>query len=77
MNHTISFRRPELRHELTKMSVPRDTDAATQIRRLKNLGNKIVDVSPPLERYGPPQNPQIPELDVVGDAKSSLRNGAE
>jgi hypothetical protein len=57
MNHTISFRRPELNHVLSKMSVPPDTDVAAQIRRLEDLGYKIVDVSPPLEPYGPPRNP--------------------
>ncbi len=67
MNHTISFRRPELRHALSTMSVPPDTDVSAQIRRLEDLGYQIVDVSPPLEPYGPPPNPlaQTPELNLV------------
>lgn len=77
MNHTISFRRPELRYVLSTMSVPSETDVAAQIRRLEDLGYDIVEVSPPLERYGPPQNPRRPELSVINQATSSLRSSAE
>jgi hypothetical protein len=74
VNHTISFRRPELRYVLSKMSVPPEADVAVQIRRLEDLGYKIVDVSPPLECYGPPQNPQQFQLFAIGqEAPSSVR----
>ena len=66
MNPTISFRRPELRHVLSTMSVPADTDVAAQIHRLEGLGYKIVEVSPPLDPCGPPQNPHTPELSASG-----------
>ncbi len=67
MNHTISFRRPEQRHVLSTMSVPPDTDVAAQIRRLEDLGYKIVEISPPLDPCGPPQNPQPPERNIAGE----------
>jgi len=49
------------------MSVPPGADVAEHVRRLKDLGYKIVDVSPPLDGYGPPQNPHpcLPELRVA------------
>jgi hypothetical protein len=53
VTHTISFRRPELIHVLSKMSVPPQADVGAQIRRLRNLGYQIVDVRPPLIIYGP------------------------
>jgi len=62
VTHTISFRRPELRHVLSKMSVPPGEDVAAQIRHLEDLGYKVENVSPPLTGYGPPQNPRIPQL---------------
>lgn len=71
MNRTISFRRPELHYVLSKMSVPPETDVAVQIRRLEDLGYKIVDVSPPHECYGPPQNPQLFQLFANGQTASS------
>lgn len=49
MNYIISFRRPELRHVLSKMVVPPEADVAVHIRRLQDLGYQIVEVSPPLE----------------------------
>jgi hypothetical protein len=49
VTHTISFRRPELRHVLSAMSVPPEADVAAQIHRLQSLGYQIVDVSPPLK----------------------------
>lgn len=75
MNHTISFRRPELRHVLSKMSVPPAADVAEHVRHLESLGYKIIDVSPPLERYGPPNDPRAPA--IGGNATSSLRGGPE
>lgn len=53
MYHIISFRRPELRHVLSKMTVPPEADVAAQIRRLQDLGYQIVDVTPPGDGYGP------------------------
>lgn len=67
MNHTISFRRPELRHVLSKMSVPSDTDVAAQIRRLEDLGYIIVEVSPPIDPCGPPHKPLTPGLRFIGE----------
>jgi hypothetical protein len=32
---------------------------AAQVRHLEDLGYKIVEVLPPLDGYGPPQNPQM------------------
>jgi hypothetical protein len=58
VTHTISFRRPELRHVLSRMSVPPGEDVAAQVRRLEDLGYKVENVSPPLTGYGPPQNPR-------------------
>lgn len=71
MNHTISFRRPELRYVLSKMSVPPEGDVTAQIHRLEMLGYNIVAVVPPLECYGPPQNPQLFQLHTIGQAASS------
>jgi hypothetical protein len=65
VTHTISFRRPELRHVLSKMSVPPGEDVVAQIRHLEDLGYKVENVSPPLTGYGPPQNPRIPQLLAV------------
>jgi hypothetical protein len=53
VNHTISFRRPDLRYVLSTIFVPSGTDVTVQIRRLQDLGYQIVDVMPPLEGYGP------------------------
>jgi hypothetical protein len=53
VTHTISFRRPELRYVLSKMSVPPEADVVAQIQRLQDLGYQIVDVTPPLDGYGP------------------------
>ena len=68
VTHTISFRRPELRHVLSAMSVPPGTDVAAQIHRLQGLGYQIVDVSPPLEgnSYAP-----TAELRMVRKAATS------
>jgi hypothetical protein len=73
VTHTISFRRPELHYVLSKMSVPPGTDVAAQIHHLEDLGYKIVDVSPPLSVYGPPQNPrpQTRSLFAAGKQGSS------
>jgi hypothetical protein len=57
MTHTIRFRRPELPYVLSTMSVPPGSDTGEHVRRLEDLGYKIVDVSPPLGGYGPPQKP--------------------
>jgi hypothetical protein len=53
VSHTISFRRPELRHVLSTIFVPPGADVEAQIRRLQDLGYQIVDVAPPLDGYGP------------------------
>ena len=66
VTHTISFRRPELRHVLAKMSVPPSEDVAAQVRHLEDLGYKVEDVSPPLTGYGPPQNPHPNLLFAAG-----------
>ena len=65
VTHTISFRRPELRHVLSKMSVPPGEDVAAQVRRLEDLGYRVEDVSPPLTGYGPPQNPRTLQLFAI------------
>jgi hypothetical protein len=57
MIHTIRFRRPELPYVLSTMSVPPGADTEGHVRRLEDLGYKIIDVSPPLGGYGPPQRP--------------------
>jgi hypothetical protein len=62
LSHTISFRRPELPYVLSTMSVPPESDVMEHIRRLKDLGYKIIAVTPPLNGYGPPQNPNRLEL---------------
>jgi hypothetical protein len=62
LSHTIRFRRPELPYVLSTMSVPPGSDVAEHIRRLKDLGYKIIAVIPPLDGYGPPQNPNRLEL---------------
>ena len=59
MNHVISFRRPEHLHTVTKLSVPLGEDVTAYVSRLRNLGYKIVEVSPPLDFQGPPQNPEV------------------
>ena len=71
MNSTISFRRPEQLHVLSKLSVPPEADLASYVRRLQDLGYKIVDVSPPLEHWGPPMKSHqlAPELVVVEKGK--------
>jgi isopropylmalate/homocitrate/citramalate synthase len=48
------------------MSVPPSEDVRTHIRHLEDLGYKIIEVSPPLSSYGPPQNPQTPRESAVG-----------
>ena len=62
MNHVISFHRPEHLNTLSKLSVPPGEDVAAYVNRLQNLGYKIVEVSPTLDRQGPPRSPQMPEL---------------
>jgi hypothetical protein len=76
VNHTISFRRPELHHVLSTMSVPHGADVAAQVRHLEDLGYKIVEVSPPLDGYGPPQNPHMraPQMFAVGQAAAPFRS---
>jgi hypothetical protein len=39
------------------MTVPPGADVVAQIHHLEDLGYKIVEVSPPLGNYGPPQKP--------------------
>ncbi len=51
VKHTIRFRRPELPYGVSRMFVPPEVDAATQIRHLVRLGYTIVEVSPPLAGY--------------------------
>lgn len=79
MTHTISFRRPELPYVLSTMSVPPDADVALQVRHLEKLGYKIIEVSPPLIGYGPPQNPHLQALVLraIGSAESPRRGSAE
>ena len=55
MAHTISYRRPETPYSLSKMGVPTGVDVEAQIVRLKSLGYKIVEVSPPIGER--PQEP--------------------
>ncbi len=78
MNHVISFRRPEHLHTVTKLSVPLGEDVSAYVSRLRNLGYKIVEVSPPLDFQGPPQNPKAPapERKAIDEAKASLPTGA-
>ena len=66
MTHTISFRRPELPYVLSRMSVPNGADTEAHVRRLEDLGYKIIEVSPPLGGYGPPQNPHPALLFATG-----------
>ena len=79
MTHIISFRRPEQPYVLSRMSVPPGSDAEAQVHRLEDLGYKVVDVSPPLSGYGPPQkpHPRTPALHAAGEAVSSFQNRAE
>jgi hypothetical protein len=77
VNHTISFRRPELSYVLSKMSVPSEGDVAMHVRRLEDLGYKIINVSPPLESYGPPQNPKLLQLLAVGRAAASSQSNMQ
>ena len=72
VKHVISFRRPDQKHVLTKMTIPPQEDPAAYVHRLENLGYKIVDVSPPLPPYGPPENPQAPNLRVIGTPQGAL-----
>jgi len=74
VTHTISFRRPELRHVLSTMSVPPEADVAAQIHRLQGLGYQIVEVSPQLEGY--PYVP-TPELRMVRKASTSSPDEAQ
>lgn len=71
MHSTISFRRPQQNHVLSKLSVPPEADLASYVRRLQDLGYKIVEVFPPLEQSGPPQKPHqpAPESSVVEEGK--------
>lgn len=66
MYSTISFRRPEQLHVLSKLSVPPEADLASYVRRLQDLGYKIVEVVPPLEQWGPPQDirPRVPDMGI-------------
>lgn len=59
MTHIISFRRPELFYVLSKMTVPPGADVLVQIHHLEDLGYTIVEVSPPLDGYGPPKRPEL------------------
>jgi len=61
------------------MSVPPEADVAEHVRRLKDLGYTIVDVTPPLGGYGPPQapRPRLPDLRAVDRIVSQLRSSAE
>jgi hypothetical protein len=70
--HTISFRRPELRHVLSTMFVPPEADVMAQIRHLQDLGYQIIDVTPPLDGSAP----QPPKLSVVDDPASWFRRYA-
>lgn len=90
MTHIISFRRPELRYVLSKMSVPPEADVAAQVHHLQELGYQIVDVTPPLEDHGPDDKivevsppldgyghglrPRTPDLSVVHDADPAPRS---
>lgn len=67
VTHTISFRRPELFHVLSKMVVPPGSDVVAQVHHLEDLGYKIIEISPPLGDYGPPQKPlaRTPQLFAV------------
>lgn len=49
MDHVISFRRPEHQNTLSKLCVPHGQNVAGYVRRLRDLGYKIVDVTPPLD----------------------------
>ncbi len=69
VNHTISFRRPEQRHVLSKLSVPPNEDVAAYVRRLEDLGYKIVDVFPPLDPP-PDSHPRTPDMSVVGEVET-------
>jgi hypothetical protein len=68
VTYTISFRRPELRHVLSAMSVPPEADVVIQVHRLQGLGYQIVDVSPQIEGY--PHAPAA-ELRMVRKAAAS------
>jgi hypothetical protein len=74
VTHTISFRRPELFYVLSKMVVPPGADVVAQIHHLEDLGYKIVEVSPPLGDYGPPQRslPRPPQLLAACDPVPAL-----
>lgn len=65
MNHVISFRRPGQTHVLSKLTVPPQEDAAAYVRRLENLGYKVVEISPPVGHQAPPQDLTTPEFKVV------------
>jgi len=62
MSRIISFLRPEHQNTVCKLSVPPGEDIAAHVRRLENLGYQIIDVSPPIDWQGPPQNPRLPEM---------------
>jgi hypothetical protein len=76
LSHTISFRRPELPYVLSTMSVPPEADVEEHVRRLKDLGYKIIAVTPPLDGYGPPQNPHTrhAELRAAGETESPFQS---
>ena len=57
MEHVISFRRPGQTRSFTKLTIPPLEDPAAYARRLENLGYTIIDITPPLSAYGPPQRP--------------------
>lgn len=65
MNHVISFRRPGQTHVLTKLTVPPEEDATAYVRRLEDLGYKVVEVSPSVCHETPPQDQLAPELKVI------------
>jgi hypothetical protein len=58
VKHVISFRRPGQIRAVTKMTIPHQENPTSYVRRLENLGYKVVDISPPLAHCGQPQNPK-------------------
>jgi len=71
MNSTISFRRPEQLHVLSKLSVPPEADLASYVRRLQGLGYRIVEILPPLEICGSPQasGQEVAQSALLGNEK--------
>ncbi|GAA0541280.1 hypothetical protein FHS83_000118 [Rhizomicrobium palustre] len=79
MSYTITFRRPELWHVLTTMTVPSQADTLAQIHRLEDLGYKIITVIPPLDVHRSPQDPgsRMPASIGLREAKTSIRHRIE